>query len=219
MGGRDFGEVASSLTVSTLVQTLARHLPRTLEGRRLADGGPLVDVLVQTFDAWIRDLNSQVHGFGVVDQRYREMGTTLALLWHREDYVVVAHVGDSRVYRVRDERIEPLTEDHSFVNVQLKANLITREEAENSLHRHIVTRAIGPRYAVKADVSVLPARAEDVYLLCTDGLCDMVGTDDILRIVLADRDDLAKGVQALVDLANERGGHDNITVILTRLDA
>lgn len=219
MGGRDFGEVASSLSVSTLVQTLNRHLPRTLERRRLADGGPLVDVLVQTFDAWIRDVNALVHGFGVVDAKYREMGTTVALVWHCEDYVVVAHVGDSRVYRVRDGRIDLLTEDHSFVNAQLRANLITRAEAETSQHRHIVTRAIGPRYAVKPDVAVLPARSGDVYLLCTDGLCDLVGADDMLRLAEAHRSDLAAGVQALVDLANERGGHDNVTVILTRLDA
>jgi protein phosphatase len=219
MGGREFGEVASSLSVSTLVQTLNRHLPRTLDGRKLADGGALVDVLVQTFDAWIRDVNSLVHGFGVVDQRYREMGTTLALVWHREDYVVVAHVGDSRVYRVAGGRIERLTEDHSFVNAQLKANLITREEAERSQHRHIVTRAIGPRWVVKPDVSVLPARAGDVFLLCTDGLCDLVPEDDMLRVVGAAGADLPGGVAALVDLANERGGHDNVTVILTRLEA
>lgn len=179
----------------------------------------MVDAFVQLFDTWIRDANQQIHSFGAVDPRYREMGTTLALVYHQEDLVVVAHVGDSRVYRVRDGAIEPMTEDHSFVNAQLKAGLITREEADASLHRHIVTRAMGPRGVVKADVSVVPARAGDVFVLCSDGLSDLVPAADILAAITQAAGDLTKGVQALIDLANERGGSYNITVILTRLEA
>lgn len=218
MGGREFGEVASSLSCSTITQTLRRHFPKTLRGRRLTDGGPLVDTFVQLFDAWIRDVNSQVHGFGAVDQKYREMGTTLALVYHQEDFVVVAHVGDSRVYRIRDERIQAMTEDHSFVNVQVKAGLITKEEAQTSAHRHIVTRAIGPRHVVKADVSVVPAQAGDVYLLCTDGLCDQVDDATILACVENADGDLPQAIDKLIACANDAGGVDNVTVILTRLE-
>jgi protein phosphatase len=219
MGGRDFGEVASSLTVSTLTRLFRKHFPRTLRGRRLAEGGPVADAFVHLVDVWVRDVNAQIHSFGVVDPRYREMGTTLALVYHQEDLVVVAHVGDSRVYRVRDGEIAPVTEDHSFVNAQLKAGLITQAEAELSAHRHIVTRAMGPRRAVKADVAVLPARAGDVYLLCSDGLCDQLSEADMLGVLQRSGGDLARGVQSLIDLANERGGPDNITVILTRLES
>src|SRR5207253_1553007 len=87
MGGRDFGEVASSLAVSTLNSNLHKFFPKSLGGRRLAEGGPLVDVLVQTFDGWVRDVNTVVYEFGALDHRYREMGTTLALLYQHEDYV------------------------------------------------------------------------------------------------------------------------------------
>jgi PPM family protein phosphatase len=219
MGGRDFGEVASSMTVSTITRLVHKSFPRTLRGRRLAEGGPVADTFVQLFDGWIRDVNAQIHHFGSEDTRYREMGTTLALVYHQEDLVVVAHVGDSRVYRIRDGAIESVTEDHSFVNAQVKAGLITREEAEKSSHRHIVTRAIGPRGVVKGDVAVLPAKPGDVFVLCTDGLSDQVEPAEVLGIVRRAGDDLAKGVQGLIDLANERGGPDNITVIVTRLAA
>ena len=223
MGGRDFGEVASSLAVSTLTRVLHKSFPRTLRGRRLEGGGPVVDAFVQLFDGWIRDVNTQIHSFGSMDQKYREMGTTLALVYHQEDLVVVAHVGDSRVYRIRDGAIETLTEDHSFVNAQVKAGLITREEAEHSAHKHIVTRAMGPRAVVKPDVAVLRARPGDLFILCSDGLSDVTQAADILEAVqtaVGDlrTGDLPPGVQALIDLANERGGPDNITVILTRLE-
>ncbi|MCE9638526.1 MAG: protein phosphatase 2C domain-containing protein [Planctomycetes bacterium] len=219
MGGREFGEVASSLAVSTITRLIHKQFPRTLRGRRLAEGGPVADAFVQLFDGWIRDVNANIHSFGTVDPRYREMGTTLALVYHQEDLVVVAHVGDSRVYRVRDGKAEAVTEDHSFVNAQLKAGLITKAEAEQSAHRHIVTRAIGPRGVVKADVAVLPARAGDVFVLCSDGLCDLADGSDIEAKMLETGGDLERGVQALIDLANSRGGPDNITVIMTRLEA
>lgn len=218
MGGREFGEVASSMTVSTITRLVHKSFPRTLRGRRLAEGGAVADAVVQLFDGWIRDVNGQIHTFGSDDSRYREMGTTLALVYQQEDFVVVAHVGDSRVYRIRSDAIESVTEDHSFVNAQVKAGLITREEAEKSSHRHIVTRAVGPRAVVKADVALLHAKAGDLFVLCSDGLSDQVEPAEILGIVRRAGGDLAKGVQGLIDLANERGGPDNITVILTRLD-
>lgn len=218
MGGRDFGEVASSLCVSTLNSNLHKYFPRSLGARRLADGPHVGDVLVQAFDGWIRDVNTIVYEFGSLDHRYREMGTTLALLYQQSDFVVLAHVGDSRIYRVRGGRCEQVTDDHSFVNAQVKIGLITREEAERSQHRNIITRSIGTRAAVKPDVSVHPAVAGDVYLLCSDGLSDLVEAAEMAEIVGRDGGTLRAAVDALVDLANERGGTDNITVILARIE-
>ncbi len=217
MGGRDFGEVASSLAVSTLNTHLHKFFPKSLEGRRLAEGGPLVDVIVQTFDGWIRDVNTIVYEFGAFDHRYREMGTTLAMLFQQEDFVVIAHVGDSRVYRFRDGAAELLTEDHSFVNAQVKVGILTREEAETSRHKNIITRSIGTRAAVKPDVQVFPAVAGDVYLLCSDGLSDLVDYSEMAD-VLAKNPEQRAAVDALIALANDRGGGDNITVILARIE-
>jgi protein phosphatase len=217
MGGRDFGEVASSLAVSTLNSHLHKFFPKSLEGRRLAEGGNIVDVLVQSFDGWIRDVNTIVYEFGAFDHRYREMGTTLALLYQQEDFVVVAHVGDSRVYRIRGGAVEQLTEDHSFVNAQVKVGILTREEAATSRHRNIITRSIGTRAAVKPDVRVQQAVAGDVYLLCSDGLSDLVEAKEMAEVV-SRGPDLRVAVDALIALANERGGGDNITVILARIE-
>jgi protein phosphatase len=217
MGGRDFGEVASSLCVSTLNSHLHKFFPKSLASRRLSDGGLVVDVVVQAFDVWIRDVNTIVYEFGSLDHRYREMGTTLALLHQQADFVVLAHVGDSRIYRFRGGAAEQMTEDHSFVNAQVKVGLITREQAERSQHRNIITRSIGTRAAVKPDVTVHPAVAGDVYLLCTDGLSDLVDPREMAEIV-ARGPDLRAAVEALVALANERGGTDNITVALARIE-
>jgi serine/threonine protein phosphatase PrpC len=217
MGGRDFGEVASSLCVSTLNSHLHKFFPKSIAGRRLGDGPEVAGVIAQWFDGWIRDVNTIVYEFGSLDHRYREMGTTLAVLYQQADFVVLAHVGDSRIYRFRGGAAELLTEDHSFVNAQVKVGLLTREQAEKSQHRNIITRSIGTRAAVKADVSVQPAVAGDVYLLCSDGLSDLVEPDEMLAIA-RDTPTLRDAVDALVQLANERGGTDNITVGLVRIE-
>src|SRR6185436_9273382 len=170
-----------------------------------------------SFDGWIRDVNTIVYEFGAFDHRYREMGTTLAMLYQQEDFVVLAHVGDSRIYRIRGGAAEQMTDDHSFVNAQVKVGILTREEAETSRHRNIITRSIGTRAAVKPDVAVHPAVAGDVYLLCSDGLSDLVDPAEMATIV--NENPVHRiAVQALIDLANARGGTDNITVVLARIE-
>jgi protein phosphatase len=218
MGGRDFGEVASSLCVSTLNKTFKKYFPQTLRGRSMADDEVIANIVRQTIDTWVRDMNGVVWDFGSLDSRYKEMGTTLALVFHDSDYVAVAHVGDSRVYRIRDGVIEQITDDHSFVNAQLRAGLISPAEAAASPHKNIITRAIGTRAVVKADVAVHPAEEGDIYLLCSDGLSDLADEGDILMTMMGEQMDLERSVQALIDLANGRGGKDNITVVLARLD-
>ena len=223
MGGRDFGEVASSLCVSTLNKCFKKYLPKSLKGLKLADGptdAPLIATIFKPLvDTWIRDVNGMCWDFGTIDHKYREMGTTVALLYQAEDYIVVAHVGDSRVYRIRGDEIVQLTDDHSFVNSQLKANLITPEEAAMSSYKNIITRAIGTRSTVKAEVAVHPCAIGDLYVLCSDGLSDQVEDPEILATLDEQERDLESGVDALIDLANLRGGPDNITVILARVDA
>lgn len=217
MGGREFGEVASSLCVSTLNSHLHKFFPKSLEGRRLTDGAAVTDVIASWFDGWIRDVNTVVYEFGALDMKYREMGTTLVLLYQQNDFVVLAHVGDSRIYRIRGGEATQLTEDHSFVNSQVKVGAITRAQAETSQHRNIITRSIGTRATVKPDVAVHPAVAGDLYVLCTDGLSDLVEAHEMAEIA-AHGPTLRASVEALVDLANQRGGIDNIAVVLARIE-
>jgi protein phosphatase len=219
MGGRDFGEVASSLFVSSMNSNMKKYFPRSFRARTRDDGSGAPHHLMHLFDAWIRDINEAVHSFGGRDGKYREMGTTIAFLYQQTDFAIVGHVGDSRVYRFREGKLVLLTEDHSFINTQLKAKLITPEEALRSNHRNIITRAIGTRVFVKPDLQVRSARPGDTFLLCSDGLSDLVVDERIEEIVRERWDDLDKAVDALVDEANDRGGKDNITVVLGRVRA
>jgi len=219
MGGRDFGEVASSLFVSTLNSYMKKFFPSSFRRRTRDDGSAAPEHLMTLFDTWFRDINSAVYNWGDLDRKYSEMGTTVAFLFLQADFGIVGHVGDSRVYRQRNGAFSLLTEDHSFVNTQLKAKLITAEEALRSSHRNIITRAIGTRSTVKPTFSVCSVKPGDTFLLCSDGLTDLVEDREISEILSAHADDLEACVDALIDEANSRGGKDNITVVLALVTA
>ncbi|MCU0727222.1 MAG: protein phosphatase 2C domain-containing protein [Planctomycetes bacterium] len=216
MGGRDFGEVASSLFVSCLNANMKKYFPECMRERSLDDPGGAAFHLVALFDLWFRDINETVYNWGDLDRKYREMGTTVAVLYQQADFVITGHVGDSRIYRFRDGRVALITEDHSFINTQLKAKLITPEEALRSTHKNIITRAVGTRATVKPTIQVKPARPDDIYLLCSDGLSDLV-SEESMREILSTRTSLEEATDALVNEANERGGKDNITVVLGKV--
>ncbi len=218
MGGRDFGEVASSLAVSTLNSQVKKYLPESFRRSRMVDDPDGRALVIDLFDVWIRDINRAVFFFGD-ESKYTEMGTTIAFFCHLAGgFAVFGHVGDSRVYRIRDDAIELLTEDHSFINAQLRSNLITPEQAARSRQKNIITRAIGTRPDVKPDIATTTVVPGDRYLLCSDGLSDLVEDAVILDLVRGTPNDEA-AVQALVDAANDRGGKDNITVVLGRVVA
>jgi protein phosphatase len=143
------------------------------------------------------------------------MGTTIVSLFAVEDGVYVAHVGDSRVYRIRDEAIEQLTEDHSLLNDYIKMKRLTPEEIANFPHKNVIVRALGMKDTVKVDTRLEQPRVNDLYLLCSDGLSGPVTDPDLLDIVTS-APDLRTATSRLVARANENGGPDNITVVLAR---
>jgi protein phosphatase len=145
------------------------------------------------------------------------MGTTVTAAYVGDDAVSVAHVGDSRGYRFRDGTLEKLTTDHSLVEELKRRGRLTEEEAEEHPQKSVITRALGPEPAVEVDTLTYPARPGDIYLLCSDGLTGMVAEDRIAEI-LSESKSLQAAGQALVREANERGGRDNITVVLFRLE-
>ena len=145
------------------------------------------------------------------------MGTTCTVAYVAEEEVVLAHVGDSRAYLLRDGELTRLTHDHSLVDELIRNGKITEEEALTHPQRSVITRAVGPEPTVKVDVERIAARAGDVFLLCSDGLTDMVRDRDLQRILTA-VDDLERAGRNLIAAANAAGGRDNITVILFRLE-
>jgi protein phosphatase len=196
MGGAQAGEVASRLAAAALEEP-----------------GPEGASAPERLTALIQEANRRVYERASSDPATSGMGTTMTVALVEADGVTIGHVGDSRAYLVRDGRLEQLTEDHSLVNELLKSGRLSREEAVMHPQRSVITRAVGTDPDVDVDTFAVDAGEGDVFLLCSDGLTDMVGDDDILDVVERNRDDLDRATKALVSAANRGGGEDNITVI------
>src|SRR4051794_24465910 len=195
MGGAQAGEVASKLAAAALEETD----PGTLSAP-------------EKVESLIQEANRRVHARATADPTTSGMGTTMTVAIVEGSAVTIGHVGDSRAYLVRDGELEQLTEDHSLVNELLKSGKLTPEEAETHPQRSVITRAVGTDPDVDVDSFTLDAREGDVFLLCSDGLTDMVADQDILEVAAKYRDDLDRVTKSLVSAANRGGGEDNITV-------
>jgi serine/threonine protein phosphatase PrpC len=202
MGGARAGEVASTIVVDTF-------------GER--SGLPGDGSAEERLATVVREANSRIHDLAQSDADRAGMGTTVTAAYVGDDAVSIAHVGDSRAYRWRDGQLERLTTDHSLVEELKRRGRLTEEEAEEHPQKSVITRALGPEAAVEVDTLTYPARPEDVFLLCSDGLTGMVPEDRIAEI-LEQAGSLATAGQTLIREANERGGRDNITVVLFRLE-
>lgn len=210
MGGHVGGEIASRLAVDSLLQTVksrAREwdrVPSTHEGARL-----LVEAVEMA--------NQAVRAYAIEHPAYYGMGTTIAVLKMFDQLpgeAVIAHAGDSRIYRVRDRDLKTLTRDHSLVQDQIDLGLLRPEEAEHHPLRHILTKALGIEPRVQPAVQPIDVQPTDRFLLCTDGLTKMLGDLDIAKIIETTD---AKGealCRALINEANARGGEDNVTIVV-----
>jgi protein phosphatase len=217
MGGHAGGGTASRIAV----ETIDKELRRAREGR----DNPFVTT-PNLQDALLPDaLRTAVERACLAifttaqeDPRLSGMGTTVISLVVRDNQAFFAHVGDSRAYLVRGPLIQQISEDHSLVNEQIKAGMITPEEAKHSRYKNIITRSVGFEEEVQVDVMGVVAEPGDVFLLCSDGLANMVEDRELHEAVQASAS-LADVPKRLIDLANERGGDDNITVIVVQVSA
>jgi protein phosphatase len=196
MGGAQAGEVASKLAAAALEDTD----PGTISGP-------------EKVTQLIQEANRRVYERANADPSTSGMGTTMTVALVEGDAVTIGHVGDSRAYLVRNHELEQLTEDHSLVNELLKSGKLSRAEAEVHPQRSVITRAVGTDPDVDVDAFVITVDIGDVFLLCSDGLTDMVADDDILQIVEKSPEDLDRVTKSLVAAANRGGGEDNITVV------
>lgn len=214
MGGHAAGDVASTEAVDTVRGMVRRDRDRLL---RIASGDISPDAIrlaVRLLESAVQAATYMVFGIAQHTPEQHGMGTTLSALVISGRFAITAQVGDSRIYLVRDGHAAPITEDHTLVAWQLKQGIITEEEAAVSPHRNVITRAVGSREYVQVDTRVLEAREGDCFLLCSDGLHGYLEDDELPPIV-----DLgpALATQRLIQLANDRGGRDNITAILVEL--
>jgi serine/threonine protein phosphatase PrpC len=214
MGGHSSGEIASKMAVDTLEQFFAdtsedpeRTWPYKMDRAKGYEENRLI--------TGIKLCNLRIYEQAQRNAKQRGMGTTLAALFAVEDGIYIAHVGDSRVYRIRDSRIELLTEDHSLLNDYKRMKRLTEEEIANFPHKNVIVRALGMKDTVKVDTRFESPRVGDVLLLCSDGLCGPVNDQRLLDTVTK-YGDLTAATQRLIETANESGGPDNITCVLAR---
>jgi protein phosphatase len=196
MGGAQAGEVASKLAKAALEDTDPGAL-----------SGP------ERVISLIQEANRRVHERSNADPATSGMGTTMTVALVEGRSVAIGHVGDSRAYLVRDGRLEQLTEDHSLVNELLKSGKLSPEEAETHPQRSVITRAVGTDPDVDVDSFTIDAQDGDIFVICSDGLTDMVDDDDILDVIEENLRDLDRAARELVGAANRGGGEDNITVV------
>jgi len=218
MGGYSAGEVASGIAVNVVSNGL---MPELRAGRELSK----VDVQSGlTHAALLLSQNIAAANKGIYEAAQARpecagMGTTIVAALFHGNRVSIGHIGDSRCYRLRAEKFEQLTHDHSLLQEQIDSGQLTAEQARYSLNKNLVTRALGIEAIVPADIAEYRLEADDIYLLCSDGLTDMVEPEVVHEILGAKRNELPEAAADLVELANRNGGRDNISVVLVRVPA
>lgn len=207
MGGHSAGEVAAKEAVEYLY---ALFIDEDLAATSLDEG-------LLFFEEAFDKINLRIYQQGQQDEELRGMGTTLCALFLQPQGAVLTHVGDSRIYRLRDSQLMQLTEDHSLVNEMIALGASKSRSAETFSYKHILTRAIGTHPTVEATLSTISVEPHDLFMLCSDGLTNYVNDEQIGKI-LEREDSLQQRGEALILLAKNQGGGDNITLILTEYD-
>lgn len=216
MGGHQSGEVASRTAVDLFSDRVEHAFPRlTAPRRKLSQVRSMAAEFVRE---WTWEANSKIRSIGedsgtVDDSSKSRMGTTLAVVFVVGDFAVIGHVGDSRVYRIREGVIEQLTEDHVIV-AESKRHPADPRPAKK---RKYVTKALGTKKNVEPDISLVDVFHGDVFVLCSDGLSDLIVDDEISSMVRKTGRDYRRAIRSLIEMANQRGGHDNITVVMVEV--
>ena len=215
MGGYNAGEVASGIAVSVLSSEIRNSLdaasPDSIDH---ASGDELGVALLRDN---VKKANLSIYNAAQSQPQYSGMGTTIVTAIFYDDRVAVAHVGDSRMYRLRGEVFEPITRDHSLLQEQIDGGVLTKEMARLSKNKNLVTRAVGIDADVVPELHVHDVQQGDVYLLCSDGLNDMVEDEDIGATLQMLQGNLVLAANQLIEQANDNGGRDNVSVILVKV--
>lgn len=215
MGGQAAGEVASKMAVETITGCLKEA---SEAGQKVAYGdvNPNVSDHTNQLASAIRLSNQAIRETAKKHASQRDMGATIVTSWMQGQVMSIAHVGDSRIYLLRGEEMKQLTEDHSLVMEQVRRGLISRAEAERSEMQNIIVRALGAEDTVNVDVDEVFLMSGDFVVLCSDGLTKMLPDDGIARVI-RETSSPQEAADRLVDIANENGGEDNVTVIVVQV--
>jgi PPM family protein phosphatase len=208
MGGYNAGEVASGMATAFIKSEMSRWLSQAGKNASAREVQRALEICVD-------NANRSIFNAANSNAQYTGMGTTLVVGVFQESRIMLGHIGDSRCYRLRGEEFTQITKDHSLLQEQIDAGLITSAQAATSLNKNLVTRALGVEDVVMLETNEYRADVGDIYMMCSDGLSDMVTEEDIADIMRV-QEDLDTKAKALVDAANASGGRDNISVLLVK---
>lgn len=215
MGGHSSGEIASQIAVEAIQNFFkATHQDEEITWPYKMDKNRPYDE--NRFMMAVKLANLRIHEAAQREARYRGMGTTLSGVHFVEGHALIANVGDSRVYLVRNRQLTQITEDHSLLNDYIKAKKLTPEEIENFPHKNVIVRALGMKDTVKVDTRFEVPEVGDTFLLCSDGLAGPATDDEIEEVMRAATGDIKEATSALIAKANANGGPDNITAVCVR---
>tara|TARA_R110002072_G_scaffold1598_6_gene13620 strand:- start:52413 stop:53240 length:828 start_codon:yes stop_codon:yes gene_type:complete len=217
MGGLNAGEVASSMTVHLLMDELRTYIEGGSDIEHELEDSDL-SLRAQVVHRAIEKANSSVFHVSQTQPHCEGMGTTIIVSMFYDNKVAIGHIGDSRVYRFRDNKLVQVTKDHSFVQELIDKGLYTKDEARASSKKNVVTRALGVAPQVEPEVHEYKVKQGDVFLMCSDGLTDLVGDADIEKSFQELSANLSVMAGHLVEIANASGGKDNISVVLIRIN-
>jgi protein phosphatase len=218
MGGHRSGEVASAMAIKAMVEYYRETLSDVEYSAEAPDGedGETVDLIERRLREAVLSANRAVYTAASQSELYQGMGTTIVLGYFTNQGAYFANIGDSRAYRFRDGKLQQRTEDHSLANEYVRMGILAAEDIEYFPYKNVITRACGLSDEVEVDIHFEEMQPGDIFLFCSDGLTDMI-SDAQLEELLQAEDDLEKLCNHLIEVANENGGDDNITVILAKV--
>lgn len=217
MGGYNAGEVASGIAVSVISTEVCQRLRDANPTERDGETGEEMAVVLLRDN--IQKANASIFHASQSQPQYAGMGTTIVSGLFYDNRVAVGHVGDSRMYRLRGETLETITRDHSLLQEQIDSGMISVADARTSKNKNLVTRAVGIDAEVATEIHVHDVLVGDIYLLCSDGLNDMVEDEDIQSTLYAMQGNLPLAAEQLIQTANDNGGRDNVSVILVKVNS
>ena len=215
MGGYKAGELASAIAVTSIHKMIIDGLKKITRGQKDKDSGLSRESRV--IKSAITVVNSEIYNTAQSDSECEGMGTTIVVVLFHNNMCTIGHVGDSRLYRKRGDSFSQVTKDHSLIQEFIDRGIYTPEEAAKRAPKYLVTRAMGIDSDVEVDIGEENVQSGDIYMLCSDGLNDMVEDEEIHLTLSKYSDNLAQSANELVRLANEKGGKDNISIILVRV--
>lgn len=214
MGGHRCGEIASAITVSTILEHVRKKVKKLKSSKIDLQSGYNIESLI--LERAITLANTNVYDSSRSNTQYKGMGTTVVAVLFYDNHFTVAHVGDSRLYRLRNDELIQITSDHSYIQELLDCGIYTTEQAKNSEYKNLITRAVGIDAKVQIDIQKDLTMPDDIYLLCSDGVNDMLEDDLIKSILSKNCDDLETAASEIIRSANENGGKDNISALLAK---